>query len=376
MEITIREVSTLRQLKQFIRCPHTLYRRNPYWVPNLFSDDLNTLRKDRNPAFAHCEARYWMAYRNGKAVGRIAAILNKAHIEKWGQHYMRFGWFDFIDDPAVSSALLQQVETWAVENGLSAVHGPLGFTDLDREGMLVEGFEELGTLATMYNHSYYPVHMEQAGYSKDTDWVEYEIRLPEKLDDTIARVARAAQERSKVHLLEARSKKEMLKYAGQLFEVLDEAYQDLYGVVPLTAPQRAAYTEQYFGFIKPEFVPVVLDENDRLVAFGITMPSFSSALQKSGGKLFPFGFLHLLWAMNRNNKADLYLIAVRRDYQGRGINAIMMNRMLEVFRTRGIYSVESNPELETNSHVQAQWKFFDKRQHKRRRCYIRHLDQS
>ncbi|MBN1267168.1 MAG: GNAT family N-acetyltransferase [Anaerolineales bacterium] len=373
MSVQIKEVKTRRELKLFIQFPHTLYRGNPYWVPNLFSDDLNTLRWDKNPAFAHCKARYWLAYVNGHIAGRIAAIMNNAHIEKWGQHYMRFGWFDFIDDPAVSTALLKQVENWALEESKTAVHGPLGFTDLDREGMLVEGFEELGTLATIYNYPYYPEHLENAGYIKDTDWVEYEITIPTEINGTITRVAETAAQRSKVHLLEPRNKKEMLKYADQLFEVLDEAYQDLYSVVPLTPAQRKAYTKQYFGFITPDFVPIVLDENDRLVAFGISMPSLSFALQKSGGKLFPFGFIHLLRAFKKNKKADLYLIAVRRSYQGKGINAIMMDRILKVFHEHGILSVESNPELETNRQVQAQWKFFNTRQHKRRRCYIRHL---
>jgi len=373
MSVHIKEVNTLRELKTFIRFPHQLYRGNPCWVTNLFSDDLNTLRRDRNPAFAHCEARCWLAYLDGRIAGRIAGIMNKAHIEKWGQRYMRFGWFDFIDNPDVSAALLQQVENWAIEQGLSSVHGPLGFTDLDREGMLVEGFEELGTLATMYNHPYYPEHMEKAGYIKDTDWVEYEISIPDELNPTISRVARSAAKRSNVHLLQPRNKKEMLRYADQLFEVLDEAYQDFYSVIPLTQAQREAYTRQYFGFIDPDFVPIVLDENDRLVAFGITMPSLSAALQKSGGKLFPFGFIHMLRAFRKNDKADLYLIAVRRAYQGKGINAIMMDHILKVFHSRGIKSVESNPELETNHQVQSQWKFFEKRQHKRRRCYIRHL---
>jgi len=373
MTIQIKEVQTLRDLKTFIQFPHKLYKGNPYWVPNLFSDDLNCLRWDKNPAFAHSEARYWLAYADGRISGRIAAILNKTHIEKWGQRYMRFGWFDFIDNTAVSSALLNEVETWAKEKGMTSIHGPLGFTDLDREGMLVEGFEEVGTLATMYNYPYYPDHMENAGYSKDVDWVEYQLRIPAERIEPITRIANAAVKRSKVHLLEPRNKQEMLKYAGQLFDVLEEAYQDLYGFVPLTQAQREAYTKQYFGFIEPDFVPIVLDENDRMVAFGITMPSLSQALKKSGGKLFPLGFVHLLRAFKRNSQADLYLIAVRRAYQGKGINAIIMDRILQVFQERGIDTVESNPELEMNRPVQAQWKYFDTRQHKRRRCYICHL---
>ena len=374
MTLQIKEVQNLKDLRAFIQFPHTLYKDNPYWVPNLVMDDTNALRRDKNPAFVNCEARYWLAYNGNKIVGRIAGILNHAHIEKWGQRYVRFGWFDFVDDSAVSAALLQQVENWALEKGMTAVHGPLGFTDLDREGMLVEGFEELGTLASIYNYPYYPQHMERLGYKKDTDWVEYEIMMPEEVDETIAKVSSIVMKRNNLHLLEPRNKKELLKYVGQLFDVLDEAYQDLYGVVPLTKDQVEAYTEQYFGFISPDFVPILLDENGRMVAFGIVMPSLSHALQKSRGRLFPFGFIHLLRAMKKNDRADLYLIGVRREYQGKAVNAILMNRMLEVFQKYGIKSVESNPELEDNELVQAQWKFFEKRNHKRRRCFIKHLE--
>lgn len=374
MPVEIKEVKNLRDLKAFIRFPYWLYRDNPCWVPNLVSDEVNTLRRDRNPAFDHCEARYWLAYSDGKIVGRIAAILNHAHIEKWGQRYMRFGWVDFVDDPAVSAALLKMVEDWANEKGMTAVHGPLGFTDLDREGMLVEGFEELGTLAAIYNHPYYLPHMEKAGYVKDIDWVEYEIYMPDETNETIARAAGIVLRRNKLHLLEARNKKELLPYVPQIFDVLNEAYEPLYGVVHLTQKQIEAYTKQYFGFISTDFVPIVLDENNRVVAFGIVMPSLSQALQRSGGRLFPFGFIHLLRALKKNDRADLYLVAIRSEYQGKAVNAILMNRMLEVFQKYGIKSVESNPELENNELVQAQWKFFDKRQHKRRRCFIKHLD--
>lgn len=373
MPLEIREIKTTRELKAFIQFPHRLYRGNPYWVPNLVSDDMNALHWKKNPAFEHCEARYWMAFKDGQPAGRIAAIWNPLYIEKWKSRRMRFGWIEFIDDPAVSSALLEKVETWAREKGMSAVHGPLGFTDLDREGMLVEGFDELGTLATMYNHPYYPDHMERAGYTKDVDWVEYEITLPEDGIETIARVARAAMRRSRVRIKRARSKKELLGYIDQLFDILDETYRDLYSVVPLTRAQEKAYTKQYFDFVSPDFVPMVVDENDRMIAFGLVMPSMSRALQKSRGRIFPFGFVHLLRAMKNNERADLYLIAVKPEYQGKGINAVIMNHMLGVFQERGIRVAESNPELETNHLVQSQWKHFKTRQHKRRRCYIREL---
>jgi GNAT superfamily N-acetyltransferase len=373
MEIQVKEVTTIKELKSFIHFPFDLYRGNPYWVPTLLFDELNTLRKDKNPAFEHCEARYWLAYRNGRIAGRVAAILNQKHIEKWGQNYMRFGWIDFEDDPTISEALMKAVESWAIETGMTAVHGPLGFTDLDREGMLVEGFNELGTLATIYNHPYYPKHMENLGYVKDTDWLEYEFLVPGTPNETIARIAEIALRRNKLRLLELRNKKEMLKYAKELFGLLDDEYRHLYGTVPLTKEQVEAYIDQYFGFVTPDFVPMVMDKDNRMVAFGIVMPSLSLALQKTKGQLFPFGFIHLLNALKKNNRADLYLVAVRSEYQGKGVNAILMNKMHAVFNKLGIGKVESNPELETNQNVQGQWKYYEKRQHKRRRVFIRVL---
>ncbi len=374
MALIIKEVSSLAELKSFIRFPLQLYKGNPYWVPSLNSDELNTLRKDKNPAFEHCQARYWLAWRKGQIVGRVAAILNKKHIEKWNQPYLRFGWIDFIDDESVSSALMEAVENWARESGLTSVHGPLGFTDLDREGMLVEGFNELSTMSTTYSFPYYPVHMEKLGYLKDIDWVEYEITVPLEPNETIARIADIALRRNKLHMLEVANKKQLLPLADELFDVFNEEYKNLYGVVPLSEKQIRAYIKQYFGFVSPDFVPIVQDQNGRMVAFGIALPSLSKALQKANGNLFPFGFLYLLNALRKNDRADLLLVAVRSEYRGKGVNAILMNRMHGVFNRLGITKVESNPELETNTDVQGQWKYYERRQHKRRRIFIKHLE--
>jgi GNAT superfamily N-acetyltransferase len=374
MDVQIKEVTNLKELKSFIRFPHGLYRGNPYWVPALTFDELNTLRRDKNPAFEYCEARYWLAYRRGRIVGRVATILNRRHVEKWKQPYLRFGWIDFIDDPAVSAALMQTVEAWAKETGMTAVHGPLGFTDLDREGMLVEGFDELATLATIYNYPYYPVHMEKLGYTKDTDWMEYEITVPPEPNETIARIADIALRRNKLKLLEVPNKKGLLLYAKELFQLLEDEYKHLYGVVPFTEKQVEVYIDQYFGFVTPDFVPIILDQSGRMVAFGVAIPSLSKALQKARGELFPFGFIYLLNALKKNDRADLYLVAVKKEYQGKGVNAILMNKMHGVLSKLGITKVESNPELETNQNVQGQWKYYEKRQHKRRRVFIKHLD--
>lgn len=373
MAVQIKEVITNKDLRRFIKFPQTLYLESKNWVPPLFFDEYNTLRKDKNPAFECCEARYWLAYQDGHIVGRIAGILNHRHIEKWNQKYLRFGWIDFIDDVEVSKALLQTVEKWAQEVGMTAVHGPLGFTDLDIEGMLIEGFNELGTLVTIYNHPYYPKHLEKMGYMKDIDWLEYEITVPSEPNEKIARAAEIVMKRNNLRLLDAKNKKELLKYAPDLFRLLDSEYQHLYGFVPLTEKQIDYYVEQYIGFVSPEFVPVVLDQDGQMIAFGIVLPSLSKALRKSKGRLFPIGFLYLLKALKKNNRADLYLVAVKKEYQGRGVNAILINKMNEVFNQLGIKKVESNPELETNKNVWGQWKFYETRQHKRRRCFIKHL---
>jgi ribosomal protein S18 acetylase RimI-like enzyme len=374
MSIEIREVRTPQDLKAFIDFHYQLYKGNPYWVPELRSDVENTLKPDKNPAFAYSQARYWLALRDGSVVGRVAAVISSGHRQKWNQAYMRFGWIDFIDDAEVSSALMAQVEAWAKEKKLTAVHGPLGFTDMDHAGMLVEGFDEMSTLITIYNFPYYPHHLEALGYKKDVDWVEYEITVPQTPDPKIAKLSEIIKKRENLRLLEFKDKKDLLPYAPAIFGLLNEGYRNLYGYVPLNDEQVKLYTKQYFDFIIPEFVPVVVDEQNRLVAFGITMPSLTRAMQKANGRLFPFGFIHVLRALKKNDRADLYLVTVKPEYQGKGVNAILIDHISRVFAKFGIRKAESNPELETNHQVQGQWKRFETRQHKRRRCYIKYLE--
>jgi GNAT superfamily N-acetyltransferase len=374
MAVQLQEVSTKKDLRKFIRFPHKVHQGDPAWVPALDMDEMNTLSKDKNPAFDHCQAKYWLAYKDGQMVGRVAAINNPLHAETWGQNYMRFGWIDFVDDPEVSGALIGAVEDWAKELGKSAVHGPLGFTDLDREGMLVEGFDELGTLATRHDPPYYAEHMKALGYGKDVDWMEHDVVMPDELDERVQRIAEVARRRNKLHVLEAKNKKELLPYAPELFEILNDAYSHLYGVVHLTDKQIDAYVKQYFDFVIPDFVPVILDETGRMVAFAISMPSLSRALQKGKGRLFPFGWFHLLRALNNCERIDMYLGAVRRELQGTGINALIMVALYKGYKKRGVKTIHANPQLETNRPVWEQWKYFDSRQHKRRRVFIKHLN--
>jgi len=373
MTLRLKEVKTKRELKQFIAYPLKLYRNNPYFVPGMASDERNTLDPDKNPAFAYCEARYWLAYQDGRIVGRVAGIINPRHNEKWNVPLVRFGWLDFEDDPAISAALLGAVEDWGREKGLEAIHGPLGFTDLDREGLLVEGFDEVATLATLYNYPYYPDHLDHLGYRKDTDWVEYELTTPEVVDPRIAKAAQIVLKRHNLHLLGAKAKRDLLPYTAKLFEMINEEYSHLYGSAPLSPEEIQHYTDAYFGFAHPDFVPMVLNEQNEMVAFGVTFPSLSKALQKSRGKLFPLGWARVLSALSHHYRADLYLIAVRKEYQGLGVNMVLMNQVWEAFLRRGIKKVETNPELEDNLNVQSQWKMIEKRQHKRRRCYIKEL---
>ena len=373
MQIVIEEVTDNKQLKAFIDFPYQLYKGHPHYVPPLRFDENGTLRKDKNPAFDYCEARYWLAYKGKRVVGRIAAILNKAYVEKWKNAYMRFGWIDFEEDEAILKALMLEVQSWAEEKGMKAIHGPMGFTDLDHEGMLVEGFDQLGTLATIYNYPYYPAMLENLGFEKDVDWVEYKIKLPETVPEKLEKMAAIVQKRYSLQFVKARKAKEILPYAKDIFALINAAYANLYGVVPLTDKQIKNYTKQYFSLIRTDFVPLVIDKNGKLVAFGITMPSLSLALQKAKGSLLPFGFVPILQSLKKNNLADLYLVAIDKAWQGKGVNAMLMNELCKSYLKNGIKYAESNPELELNKQVQSFWQYFDTVQHKRRRCYIKHL---
>jgi hypothetical protein len=373
MAVAIREVRSSRDLRRFITFPFSLYKDSPYWIPPLLFDERNTLDPKKNPAFDHCSARLWLAEADGRVVGRIAGIINRESNRIWARQAVRFGWFDFIDDHAVVEQLLKTVEAWAREEGMNEVHGPLGFSDMDREGMLVEGFEELSTMATQYNHAYYPAHMDRCGYVKDVDWLEYNITVPPVIPEKALRVAALAAERKGLHILPARKAKDLLPYAHQIFEIINDTYGGLYGFVPLSEREIEYYVKMYFPNISPHYTKLLIDSNGRLAAFVIGMPSLSHALQKARGRLFPFGVLHLLRAMRRPKTIDLYLGAVRRDLQGKGADAFLITALAESCIQQGIVSAESNLELEDNKLVQAHWKNFERRQHKRRRCYRRSL---
>ena len=376
MSVKIVKVENNRQLKCFVRFVNELYKGNPYYVPELFTDAMNTLRKDRNAAFEFCEADYFLAYKDGRLVGRIAAIVNNRANEVWGTKAARFGWVDFIDDAEVVDALFATVEQWARERGLVELQGPLGFTDLDREGMLVEGFDRLGTMATIYNHPYYPKHLARLGFVKDVDWVEFLIKVPDKKWEKAERVSAIVQRKYGLSVVHCKSRSELAKrYGDALFELVNESYAELYGFSPLSKRQIEQLIKMYIPVVDLRLLSLVVDKDDNLVALGVSIYSLSEALRKSGGKLFPFGWWHLAKALffKHPKRLDFLLAAVKPEYQGKGAFAMVFNDLLGNYIDMGFVDVESNPELEHNKKVQSQWDEFEKEQHKRRRAFKKAL---
>lgn len=377
MMTTVHKVTTSRELKKFARFNYKLYKDNPYSVPDLYSDILKTFSREKNPAFEFCEAEYFLAYQDGKIVGRVAAIINHKANATWGKKAVRFGWIDFIDDLDVSRALLKAVEQWGADKGMTTMEGPLGFTDMDAEGMLIEGFEELSTMATIYNYPYYPEHMEKLGLEKAIDWVEMKLMVPEKLPEQYEKIARIVQQRLNLHVRKLRSVKEIRRtgVGYKIFDLVNEAYKPLFGYSEMTKGQIDRYINEYLPILDLNMVTLVEDANNELVGVGISMASLSRALQKAKGRLWPFGWWHLLKALfiKRPPILDLLLIAVKPEYQGKGVNAIMFADLIPIYIKYGFEWGETNPELEVNDKIQSQWHYLDNRIHKRRRCYTKEI---
>lgn len=375
MGITIKKVETSKELKQFIRFNYEMYKDNPYSVPDLYDDMLNTFSRDKNAAFDFCEADYFMAYKDGKPVGRVAAIMNNRANETWNKKEVRFGWIDFIDDAEVSDALLKTVEAWGKERGATEIVGPLGFTDFDAEGMLVEGFDQLSTMATIYNHPYYPEHMAKHGYEKDADWVEFKIYIPDAIPDKHKRISEIIMRKYGLKIVKCTSK-DIKKYGQAIFDLMNEAYSQLYGYSALSPKQIKQYIKMFLPILDLRMVTLVVDSEDQVIAAGISMPSLSEALQKAKGRLLPFGWYHLLKVifMKKYPKVlDLLLVAVKPEYQNKGVNALLFYDLIPVYQKIGFEYAESNPELELNGKVQAQWEYFKTEQHKRRRCFKKNI---
>ncbi|MBP3715335.1 MAG: N-acetyltransferase [Phocaeicola sp.] len=377
MAVTIKKVSSSTELKEFIRFNYNLYKENPYSVPDLYEDILDTFSPKKNPAFAFCEADYFLAYKDDRLVGRVAAIINNRANQTWNKKEVRFGWIDFIDDPEVSEALLNTVIEWGKKRGMNAIVGPLGFTDMDAEGMLVEGFDQLSTMATIYNFPYYPQHVERLGFVKDADWVEYKIYIPKEMPEKHRRISEMLMQRYKLKIKKLKNRKEIKEgnYGQKIFDLINEAYTPLYGYSQMTQAQIDQYVGTYLGILDLRMVTLVEDEQQNVIAVGISMASLSEALQKAKGKMFPFGWYHLAKALflKRPKVLDLLLVAVKPEYQSKGVNALLFYDLIPVYQQLGFVYAESNPELELNAKVQGQWSYFENEQHKRRRAYRKEI---
>lgn len=376
MSVHVHPISTdSDQLRQYIQFQIDLYDGNPCYVPPLFSEQMGTLKPESNPAFDFCEAQSFMAFRNGDPVGCITAIENKAANEKTGHRQVRFGYMDFIDDAEVVDALMEAVADWGRARGLEEMVGPVGFTDMDPEGMLIEGFDEMGTQATIYNYPYYMKHMERLGFRKDADWIEYRIAVPDAVPEKHERIAEIVRRKYQLSVKKYTSRKKIAAdYGKAIFELVNEAYSDLYGFVPLTERQINHYIDLYLGVLRLEDVCLIVDKDDKLVALGISMPSLSQALRKSKGKMLPFGWCHLLRAISgHTDVVDLLLIAVKPEYQGKGVNALLFCDLIKSYCKNGYKFAESNVELENNDNVQKQWEYFERRQHRRRRAWVKEI---
>ena len=372
MAVEIREITpTKSNLKKYTKFGIDLYKGNDYYVPPLIMDDVETLSPDKNPAFDYCKAKSWMAYRDGKPVGRITGIINTVVNERTGKRDLRFGFLDFIDDKEVVDALFDALAEWGRSQGLTSMVGPMGFSDMDHEGMLTEGFEELGTMATIYNYPYYPQHMERMGFHKDAEWVEYRMTVPDKIPEKMLRVAEIVKKKYGVRTIKYTSAKKIKgEYGMALFELINEAYDQLYGYSPLSQRQIEYYIDIYLPILRLENVCLIVDSNDKLIGVGISIPSMSRALQKGRGRLLPTGWIHLLKAMYMHNDVvDLLLVAIKPEYQSKGVNALLFADLLPVYIKNGYRWAESNPELADNENVQLQWQYFERRQHRRRAAF-------
>lgn len=379
--ITIKRVESRKDLKRFIEFHYDLYKGNQYNAPTLFSDDMSTLSKDKNAAFEFCESEYYLAYKDNKIVGRVAAIINHKANTKWNRKVVRFGWIDFIDDIEVSKALFKAVEDWGKAKGMTEMVGPLGFTDMDPEGMLIWGFDQLGTMATIYNYPYYPEHLEKiGGFEKDNDYVEYKIFIPKEVPEKLTKISNMIEKRYNLHVKKL-TRQEVFKegYGKRVFSILNECMQDLYSFSELTEKQVDQYVDMYLPLADLNLITVIEDWNfepHKMVGVGITLPSLTKALQKCyKGRLWPFGWWHLLRAIkwHKTNIVDLYLVGVLPEYRKKGANALLFYDLIPQYVSYGFEWGESNVEMESNTNVQSQWGFFEHEMHKRRRCFKKNI---
>ena len=372
--INIKQVVTEKELMDFIKFPMNLYQDNPNYVPPLINEEKNIWNPKENPALNYSEAKQFLAFKNDKIVGRIAVLINRKEEKELSIKKVRFGWLDFVDDTDVSKALIDEAIKFAKENQIDKIEGPMGFTNLDKAGMLTFGFDKLATMIGLYNNEYYPKHLENLGLVKEKEWVEFELQFPEILPEKVEKFSSLIAQKYKLKTLKFNHKKEILPYVESMFKLLDETYKSLSTYTPISDEQIKTYKEKYFGFIDKDYITCVADENNQLVAFAITMPSYSKALQKSKGKLFPFGWWHFLQAGKKNERANFYLIGIHPEYQRRGVTSMIFKSIQMNLKNKGIKYLETNPELEENKNVQVLWQDYHPVHHKSRRTYSLSVD--
>ena len=371
--ITIKEINSKSDLRKFIRFPEKLYKGNNNYVPVLRSEEFKTLSSDKNPAHEFCVSKYWLAYRDGEIAGRVAGIIHNKYNENRNIKYARFGWLDFIDDFEVLNALVQTVESWAIKEEMEYIHGPLGFSSFDGSGILIKGFDETPTAFSHYNHPYYPELLEKAGYNKDIDWVEYNVKVPEQVPEKVIIGAKLIKKRYGLHSAELKNRKDFLKYATGIFELLNSVYRGIYAFSQLSEKQIDCLKKQFISILDPAYVSIILDSNDKVIAFGITMPSLSRSLQKSNGSLLLFALFRILNMYQKTKTVDTLLIAVQKEYQNKGLTGIIFSDIIPVLIKNDIDSIESTKEMEDNRSVNNLWHSYEHKQHKRTRCYIKKL---
>lgn len=373
MKIEVKEIHSKADLKKFIQFQLNLYKDSPYFVPSLISEELKSLDRDLNPSFEYAHPRYFLAYKGKEIVGRIASIINTIEVNKQQLKKLRFGYFDVINDINVSRALFSKLDEIARENQLLFLEGPMGATNLDKAGMLSFGFDEIATVVGDYNYQYYVEHLEKLGFETEKEWVEMFLEVPEAIADKIYQFAELVSKRYDLKLVALKSSKDLFPYIKPVFELLEESYQDLETFVPLTENQKVFYAKKYSTLLNPEYINLIEDKEGKLCAFAITMPSLAKALQKAKGKLFPWGWYHLLKAQKKNDTAEFLLIGVHPSYQRKGVTAIIFKEMFESFKKHNIKFLETNPELIENQSVQSLWKDYNPRLHKRRKTFKRRV---
>lgn len=374
-DIVIKEAKTKAEYLAFVKFPYSLYKENPNWVPPLINDEIETIDPDLNPVYQNANASFFLAYQDEKIVGRIAAIVNWIEVKEIKKSKVRFGWFDVIDNINVTKSLIDCVIKFGKDQNLESIEGPLGFSNLDKAGLLIKGYEEQNTMITLYNHPYYSEHLKKLGFNEAAKWVEYEIKIDdfESSPEKVKRFSKLIMERYNLTLLNFKNRKAIIPYVDQMFELLDKTYNNLQSYVPIQDYQIENYKKRFLKFINPDFIKCIIDQQGKLICFSITMPSFTEALKKVNGQLTLFNSIHILKAMYFNKRASFYLIGVRPDYQNKGITAIIFNEMQKLFNKQNINIVETNPELEENTAIQKLWKNYEHRLHKRRATFSKKI---